>query len=484
LDRNKTLIPGQNRLFSGSGEFSRCVLLLVGSSGSGKTVYGMQFIREGIANGDYCLYINCSQALSQERFNSFFADTPRTPDFLNLYSLQKTGKSKSGESIPAENNRTLSGLLEHVTNFLSSKNQSIPTRVVVDSLTDMIARFPDNEVQKFVAEFYDFLKTRNDTIALFTLTGTTLTPMVDVFGSLFDGIMQLRMEDTGEEIQRYIRIYSLKTAYNTPKWIIFKIAEGGALQFGRDNDVPKTEPQCKLCREPIIGPVIVEAESPFHPSCLGTYHKLGEIYGSNIIYSLQPGVVNTNFFFIDIVGLSDPLLSVENQIRKIEDLNVLIGSCEAFSKVPKDEKIILPTGDGMAIGYLMNPELPLQLSVQLHRKLRAFNAKKTSDKFMGVRIGLSSGPVFVVTDINNNQNVWGPGIILARRVMDLGESGHILLSENIAETLMNLKDEYREMIRPVSMGYTIKHGQSLKLYSAYSQEFGNPAVPARILELR
>jgi adenylate/guanylate cyclase family protein len=151
--------------------------------------------------------------------------------------------------------------------------------------------------------------------------------------------------------------------------------------------------------------------------------------------------------------------------------------------VPKDEKIILPTGDGMAIGFLMNPELPLQLSIQLHHKLRLFNAKKTIDKAMSVRIGLSSGPVFVVTDINNNQNVWGPGIILARRVMDLGDSGHILLSENMAETLMNLKDEYREIIRPVSTGYKIKHGQLLKLYSAYSQDFGNPAVPARVLEL-
>jgi len=478
-----TLIPGQRYLFSGSGEFPRCVLLLTGPSGSGKTAYGIQFLREGIACGDYCLYINCSQALSRERFNSYFTNKQQAPEFLNLYSLQRTGEIRSGESILADNGRTLSGLLKHVTSILSSKGQSTPTRIVVDSLTDIIARFSDNEAQKFVAVFYDFLKARNNAVALFTLAGTTSTPMVDIFGSLVDGIIQLRMKDSGEEIQRDARILSLKSAHNTPKWARFSIAEDDTLQFGNNDVMPKTELQCKLCREPIIGPAVIESESPFHPSCLGTYHKLGEIYGSNIIYSLQPGVVNTSFFFIDIVGLSDPLLSVENQIRKIEDLNMLIGSCDAFSKVPKDEKIILPTGDGMAIGFLLNPELPLQLSIQLHHKLRAFNAKKPIDKTIDVRIGLSSGPVFVVTDINNNQNVWGPGIILARRVMDLGDSGHILLSENIAETLMNLKDEYREVIRPVSMGYKIKHGQLLKLYSAYSQDFGNPAVPARILEL-
>src|SRR6185503_10642829 len=165
-----------------------------------------------------------------------------------------------------------------------------------------------------------------------------------------------------------------------------------------------------------------------------------------------------------------------------EDLNALIGSCEAYSKMPKDKKIVLPTGDGMAIGFLINPELPLLLSIQLHHKLREFNARMTSDKTIGVRIGLGSGPVFVVSDINNNQNVWGPGIILARRVMDLGDENHILLADNIAEALMNLKDEYRNMIRPISIGIRIKHGQQLRVYSAYSQDFGNPQIPMRIAD--
>jgi len=256
------------------------------------------------------------------------------------------------------------------------------------------------------------------------------------------------------------------------------------LEFVHDNNLSRTDLVCKLCNGPIIGPIAnAESESPFHPHCLDTYHKLGDIYGSHILYALQPGVVNANFFFIDIVGLSDPLLSVEKQIKKIEDLNAIIGFCDAFNKVPKDKKIVLPTGDGMAVGFLINPELPLQLSIQLHRKLNAFNAKATSDKAIGVRIGLSSGPVFVVSDVNNNQNVWGPGIILARRIMDLGDNRHILLADNIAEALMNLKDEYREVIRPITTGYKVKHGQLLKLYSAYSQDFGNPAIPSRISEL-
>src|SRR5206468_8473962 len=98
----------------------------------------------------------------------------------------------------------------------------------------------------------------------------------------------------------------------------------------------------------------------------------------------------------------------------------------------------------------------------------AFNSKPNSHKSIGVTIGISSGPVFVVSDVNNNQNVWGPGIILARRIMDLGDDGHILLADNIAEALVNLKEEYRKVIRPVGSGYKIKHGQLLTLYSAFS----------------
>ena len=448
-------------------------MLLAGSSGSGKTAYGMQFLREGMAAGDRCLYLNCSPALTEERFNSYFTNkSSKAPTFVSLFAAQKPGAGRI---------ESLSDLLGQIEGMV--QNGELTTRVVLDSITDLIARFPNEVVQKFVAELYDLLKL-NNAVALFTITGSPSAPPIDTLGSLVDGIIQLRMDDSGDEVQRSIRLLSLKTARNTPKWTRFQIKQDGDLQFVQDNNVPRADLVCKLCNGPIIGGVAsAEPDSQFHPNCLNTYRKLGDIYGSHILYALQPGVVNANFFFIDIVGLSNPLLSVERQIGKIEDLNALIGSCDAYSRVPKDKKIVLPTGDGMAIGFLINPELPLQLSIQLHGKLRAFNAKATSDRTIGVRIGLSSGPVFVVSDINNNQNVWGPGIILARRVMDLGDDGHILLADNMAEALMNLKDEYRKIIKPITLAYKIKHGQQLKLYSAYSPDFGNSAIPARISEL-
>ena len=189
---------------------------------------------------------------------------------------------------------------------------------------------------------------------------------------------------------------------------------------------------------------------------------------------------NVSFFFVDIVGLSDPVLSVKKQIQKIEMLNKMISSCDSFKKSIPDKKIMLPTGDGMAIGFLLNPELPLELGIELHRKLRLYNRGKSEDDQVHVRIGLASGPVYRVTDMNNIQNVWGPGIILARRVMDAGDGGHILLADKLAEELIALKDEYRSMIKPICLVFEIKHRQKITLYSAYSDEFGNPELPARV----
>jgi hypothetical protein len=95
-----------------------------------------------------------------------------------------------------------------------------------------------------------------------------------------------------------------------------------------------------------------------------------------------------------------------------------------------------------------------------------------------VRIGLHSGVVFVVKDILNNKNVWGPGIIIARRTMDVGDDGHILLSTRTAEDLREISDQYKQIIKPL-YDYTTKHSQKLFLYSAYGKGFGNPKLPIK-----
>lgn len=433
---------------------------------------------------DDCLYLACTPAIKENIFHSYFK-TSNTPKFLSLFVVEH-GKQRS---------RSLADIIDLISMWLSegttgSGKSNKNKRFVLDSLTDLIARFSLESLQKFIVELYDMLKA-NDAVALITVTGTSgdSVPMVDMTGSLLDGVIQLKQDESSSgsaKIQRAIRLFSHKTARHNLGWTRFAINEDDwDLQFAptEDGSTPDSELLCKLCDGPIMGSTSSadgSLESQYHPHCLDTYRKLSELYGSHTLYALETGVVNANFFFIDIVGLSNPLLSVQNQIKKIEDLNTLIRSCDAYAKVSKDKKIVLPTGDGMAIGFLLNPELPLQLGIQLHSKLREFNARHKDDTYLGVRIGLSTGPVFVVSDVNNNQNVWGPGIILARRVMDLGDDGHILLADNIAETLADLKDEYRKVIKLISHSQKIKHGQSLRLYSAYSSEFGNPVTPSRL----
>ncbi|MGQ0637909.1 MAG: hypothetical protein ACT4N1_00900 [Nitrososphaerota archaeon] len=194
-------------------------------------------------------------------------------------------------------------------------------------------------------------------------------------------------------------------------------------------------------------------------------------------------LIHANFFFVDVVGLSDPQMSTKTQIKKIEVLNKSIADCEAYKLTPQDTILTLPTGDGMALGFLQGPELPLQLAIQLQKKLVAYNKSKIPSETVRVRVGLHAGQVFIVNDIQGNKNVWGPGIILARRVMDFGDDWHILLSTRMAEDLRELSDEYRQMIKPVH-DFTLKHGFTMLLYSAYGKGFGNPKHPTKGAALR
>ena len=189
-------------------------------------------------------------------------------------------------------------------------------------------------------------------------------------------------------------------------------------------------------------------------------------------------LIHANFFFVDIVGLSDPTMSTKTQIKKIEVLNNSIADCEAYKSTPKDTILILPTGDGMALGFLQGPELPLQLAIQLQKKLTEYNKAKIPSEIVRVRVGLHAGPVFIVNDIQGNKNVWGPGIILARRVMDFGDDWHIMLSTRMAEDLRELSDEYKQLIKPVH-DFALKHGVTMLLYSAYGKGFGNPRHPTK-----
>lgn len=187
-------------------------------------------------------------------------------------------------------------------------------------------------------------------------------------------------------------------------------------------------------------------------------------------------LIHASFFFVDIVGLSDIKMSTKTQIKKIQTLNNTIKKCDAFKNTPSESLIILPTGDGMCIGFKQHPEQPLLLASQLHEKLAHYNTGKIPSEIVRVRIGLHNGNCFVLNDLQGNENIWGPGIILCRRIMDIGDDGHILLTSRFAEDLIEMSDEYKKYLHPVH-DFTIKHGQTILIYSAYGDDFGNPVPP-------
>ena len=483
------------------------ILLLSGPSGVGKTMYCRQFLLDGLVKGEKCMFI--STDLSRMQFDALFSNVENKNILDHLEYINPCDDM----SLPINDERAVSGkglanaILSALKRSLEIKSTSEtqkassdqkrehedvvagtdkPIRLVIDSMTHTLLLIGEKTLIEFVMDLTRILKGLNVT-AIFTLTTSSVDQrMVSNLSSIVDGIIEMRLkEDSNDAAIRSIRVRHLKGVYYDPKWTSFKISSSGTIIFRdaqRSSLGSPSEITCALCAKPVIGTPLVKSDLIFDSKeCMEIYYRLENAYGSKISDTGLPSqAFHASFFYIDMVGLSDPTLSVKKQIQKIQILNELIYSCDSFRKASTGKKIILPSGDGMAIGFLSNPESPLELSIQLHHKVRAYNEEKYAADSIGVRIGLGSGPVFTVSDLNNVQNIWGPGIIIARRVMDAGDSGHILIAEKMAEELISLKDEYRRVINLISNKYRIKHGQQIKLYSAYSDDFGNPEIPSKV----
>jgi hypothetical protein len=180
-----------------------------------------------------------------------------------------------------------------------------------------------------------------------------------------------------------------------------------------------------------------------------------------------------HFFFVDIVGLSDANKGgTESQVNKIRVLQRRIATCRAYSSGSSKKPYVNLTGDGMVIGFPEGPKLPLKLAIELHKKLIMYNKGKSDAQRVIVRIGIDSAPILRYIDLFGKPNVWGEGIVHARRIMDFGDSNDIFMTERSAEGLKQF-DEYRDVIHYV--GETrIKHGKIVKIYAAYRTDFGNP----------
>src|SRR5438477_12437172 len=173
---------------------------------------------------------------------------------------------------------------------------------------------------------------------------------------------------------------------------------------------------------------------------------------------------------IDVVGYSK--LLVNEQIEQLQELNQIVRSTECFRAAETSDKLTrVPTGDGMALLFFRSPEEPARCALEISRTL-------TDHARIQVRMGVHSGPVSQVTDVNDRTNIAGAGINIAQRVMDCGDAGHILLSKHLADDLA----EYRHW-RPHlhDLGECeVKYGLRLHLVNLYKDNLGNPHLPEKL----
>jgi TolB-like protein/class 3 adenylate cyclase/Flp pilus assembly protein TadD len=173
--------------------------------------------------------------------------------------------------------------------------------------------------------------------------------------------------------------------------------------------------------------------------------------------------------FIDIVGYSQ--LLINQQSEQLDILRKIVHGTEQFRAAHAEGKLLrLPTGDGAALVFQTTPEAPALCALEISKEL-----KKHPE--LRVRMGIHSGPVNAVTDLNEQSNIAGAGINIAQRIMDCGDAGHILLSKHVAEDL-----EHYPRWKPYlhDLGECeVKHGVRVSVVNLYTDDTGNPALPEK-----
>src|SRR2546421_8963065 len=164
--------------------------------------------------------------------------------------------------------------------------------------------------------------------------------------------------------------------------------------------------------------------------------------------------------FIDIVGYSK--LLINEQSEQIQTLRKIVRGTEQFRRAEAEGKLLrLPTGDGGALVFRNSPEAPVLCALEISKELK-------NHPELHVRMGIHSGPVNEVVDLNEQSNIAGAGINMAQRVMDCGDAGHILLSKRVAEDLAQYR-QWQPLLH--DLGETeVKHGLRLHVFNLYSDE--------------
>src|SRR5437016_192435 len=187
---------------------------------------------------------------------------------------------------------------------------------------------------------------------------------------------------------------------------------------------------------------------------------------------LEPEIAH--LLSIDVAGYSK--LSNNEQIELLQQLNQIVRSTECFRSAEASGKLNrVPTGDGMALLFFRSPEEPVRCALEISGALRDY-------PHIRLRMGVHSGPVNRITDVNDKTNFAGSGINVAQRVLDCGDAGHILLSAHLAEDLAQYR-HWQPYLHDLGE-CEVKHGLRLHLFNLYKDGLGNPQVPGKLRRRR
>ena len=186
-------------------------------------------------------------------------------------------------------------------------------------------------------------------------------------------------------------------------------------------------------------------------------------------FSLEIGHV----LFIDLVGYSK--LLIEQQKDRLHQLTEIVLATGQVAKASNEQLVRLPTGDGMALVFRNSAEEPAQCALEIAQALKA-------QPDIRVRMGIHSGPVSEVSDVNGRTNIAGAGINMAQRVMDCGDAGHILLSKHVAEDLEEY-EQWRPLLHDLGT-CEVKHGVRVSIVNVHADQVGNPQLPKKFQALK
>ena len=178
--------------------------------------------------------------------------------------------------------------------------------------------------------------------------------------------------------------------------------------------------------------------------------------------------------FIDIVGYSKLLIT--EQSDELRTLREIVRQTEQFRLAEAEGKLLrFPTGDGGALVFRSSPEAPVLCALEINKALK-------DHPELRVRMGIHSGPVNEVTDLNEQANIAGAGVNIAQRVMDCGDAGHILLSRRVADDLETYP-RWQPCLHNLGE-FEVKHGARIGIVNLYDDQIGNPQLPKKLQVLR